>query len=134
MEGGRGRYHYYFLHFLGLGSKCNNVKPSYLIELPSEIGAFFHILVHHGPNTGKIVLKFASYIVYNICKRMEENQTPLSRLLFALWGTFGDKRGNINPSYLIDIQSEIGTLFHILIHHGPNKKCDRSEICCTHNS
>ena len=52
-------------------SKRGNVKPTYLIELHSEIGTLFHILVHHGPNTGEIVMKFAVYIVYNICKRME---------------------------------------------------------------
>ena len=42
-----------------------------LIETHSEIGTLFHILVLHGPNTGDIVVKFAVYIVYNICKRME---------------------------------------------------------------
>ena len=66
-----GRYLDYFLFFWGLGSKRGNVKPSYLIEIHSEIGTLFHILVHHGPNTGEIVMKFAVYIVYNICKRME---------------------------------------------------------------
>ena len=69
----RGRYLDYFLHFWGLGSKRGNVKPSYLIEIHSEIGTLFHILVHHGPNTGEIVMKFAVYI-YNICKRMDGGQ------------------------------------------------------------
>ena len=59
------------MHFRGLESKRGNVKPSYLIEIHSEIGTFFHILVHHGPNTGEIVMKFAVYIVYNICRHME---------------------------------------------------------------
>ena len=67
-------------------SKRGNVKPTYLIELHSEIGTLFHILVHHGPNTGEIFMKFAVYIVYNICKRMEGGQRPLTRLLLALWG------------------------------------------------
>ena len=71
LEGARGRYLDYFLHFRGLESKRGNVKPSYLIEIHSEIATLFHILVHHGPNTGQIVMKFAVYIVYNICKRME---------------------------------------------------------------
>ena len=62
MEGARGRYLDYFLHFRGLESKRGNVKPSYLIEIHSEIGTLFHILVHHGPNTGEIVMKFAVYI------------------------------------------------------------------------
>ena len=44
----------------------------------------FHILVHHGPNKGEIVLQFAAYIVYDICKRMEGDQRPLSRLPLAL--------------------------------------------------
>ena len=85
MEGGqRPNYLDYFVHFRGLESKRGNVKPSYLIEIHSEIGTLFHILVHHGPNTGEIVMKFAVYIVYNICKRMEGGQRPLSRLLCAL--------------------------------------------------
>ena len=71
MEGTRGRYLDYFLHIWSLGSKRGNVKPSYLIEIHSEIGTLFHILVHHGRNTGEIVMKFAVYIVYDICKRME---------------------------------------------------------------
>ena len=81
---GRGRYFDYFVHFRGLESKRGNVKPSYLIEIHSEIGTLFHILDHHGPNTGEIVMKSAVYIVYNICKRMEGSQRPLSRLLCAL--------------------------------------------------
>ena len=84
MEGARGRFLDYFVHFRGLESKRGNVKPSYLIEIHSEIGTFFHILVHHGPNTGEIVMKFAVYIVYNICKRMEGGQRPLSHPLLAL--------------------------------------------------
>ena len=86
MEGTRGRYLDYFLHILSLGSKRGNVKPSYLIEIYSEIGTLFHILVHHGPNTGEIVMKFAVYIVYNICKRMERADMPLSRLLLVFFG------------------------------------------------
>ena len=74
----RGRFLDYFLHFWGLVSKGSNVKPSYLIEIHSEIGTLFHILVHHGPNTGEIVMKFTVYIVYNSCKRMEGGQRPLS--------------------------------------------------------
>ena len=84
MEGARSRYLDYFLHFRGLESERGNVKPSYLIEIHSEIATLFHILVHHGPNTGQIVMKFAVYIVYNICKRMDGAQRPLSRLLLAL--------------------------------------------------
>ena len=84
--GGRDRYLDYFLHFRGLESKRGNVKPSYtyLIEIHSEIGILFHILVHHGPNTGEIVMKFAVYIVDDIWKGMEGGQRPLSRLLLAL--------------------------------------------------
>ena len=67
----RIRYLDYFLHSRGLESKRGNVKPSYLIEIHSEIGILFHILVHHGPNTGEIVMKSAVYIVDNIYKRME---------------------------------------------------------------
>ena len=91
-RGARGRYLDYFLHFWGLGSKRSNVKPSYLIEIHSEIGTLFHILVHHGPNTGQIVMKFAVYIVYDICKRMEGGQRPLSRLLLALLGPWKQTR------------------------------------------
>ena len=83
-RGARGRYFDYFVHFRGLESKRGNVKPSYLIEIHNEIGTLFHILVHHGPNTGEIVMKFAVYIIYNICKRMEGGQRPLSRLLCAI--------------------------------------------------
>ena len=84
MEGGQSRYLDYFLHFRVFESKRVMSKPSYLIEIHSEIATLFHILVHHGPNTGQIVMKFAVYIVYNICKRMEGGQRPLSRLLLAL--------------------------------------------------
>ena len=81
-RGARGRYLDYFLHFRGLESKRGNVKPSYLIEIHSEIGILFHILVHHGPNTGEIVMKFAVYIVDNICKRMEGGgQRPLCQTI-----------------------------------------------------
>ena len=86
MEGARGRYRDHVLHFWGLGSKRGNVKPSYLIEIHSEIGTLFHILVHHGPNTGEIVMKFAVYLVYNIFKRMERAHMPLSRLLLVFFG------------------------------------------------
>ena len=57
--------------FGSLGSKCGNVKPSYLIEIQSEIGTFIHILVHHGPNTGEIVVKLAVYIDFANCKRLD---------------------------------------------------------------
>ena len=87
-----GRYLDYFLYFGGLGSKRGNVKPSYLIEIHSEIGTLFHILVHHGPNTGEIVMKFAVYTVNIICKRMEGGQRPLSRLLLALLGPWKQTR------------------------------------------
>ena len=82
--GARVRYLDYFLHFWGLGSKRGNVKPLYLIEIHSEIGTLFHILVHHGTNTGEITMKFAVYIVYNFHKRMERAYRPLSRRLLAL--------------------------------------------------
>ena len=118
-RGARGRYLDYFLHFWGIGSKRGNVKPSYLIEIHSEIATLFQILVHYGPNTGPIVVKFAAYIVYNICKRIVGGQRPLSWLLLALFG-LGSKRGNVKPSYLMEIHNEIGTLFHILVHHDPN--------------
>ena len=102
------------MHFRGLESKCGNVKPSYLIEIHSEIGTLFHILVHHAPNTGEIVMKSAVYIVYNICKRMEGTR---GRYLdyFVHFRGLESKRGNVKPSYLIEIPSEIGTLFHILV-------------------
>ena len=87
-----GRYLDFFLHFWVLGSKLGKVKPSYLIEIHSEIGTLFHILVHHGPNTGEIVMEFAVYIVYNICKRMEGVKMPLSRLLLALLGPWKQTR------------------------------------------
>ena len=84
LEGARGRYLDYFLHFRGLESKRGNVKPSYLIEIHSEIATLFHILVHHGPNTGQIVMKFAVYIVYKYLQTNGGGQRPLSRLLLAL--------------------------------------------------
>ena len=77
---------------MGLGSKRGNVKPSYLIEFYSEVGTLFHILVHHGPNTGEIILKSVVYIVYNIGKRMEVGQRPLSRLLLAVLEPCKQKR------------------------------------------
>ena len=85
MKGVKGRY-LDSLHFWSLESKRGNVKPLYLIEIHSEIDTLFHILVHHGLNTGEIVKKFAVYIVYSICKRMEGGQGPLTRLLLALLG------------------------------------------------
>ena len=118
-RGGRGRYLDYFLQFWVLGSKRVNVKPSYLIEIHSEIATLFQMPVHYGPNTGPIVVKFAAYIVYNICKRIVSGQMLLSWLLLALFG-LGSKRGNVKPSYLMEIHSEIGTLFYTLVHHGPN--------------
>ena len=84
MEGGQRPLSRLLLALRGLKSKRGNVKPSYLIEIHSEIATLFHILVHHGPNTGQIVMKFAVYMVYNICKRLEGGQRPLSRLLLAL--------------------------------------------------
>ena len=92
---GRGRYFDYFVHFRGLESKRGNVKPSYLIEIHSEIGTFryiFHILVHHGPNTGEIVMKFAVYIVYNICKRMEG--VPEANVISTTSCTLGALKAN----------------------------------------
>ena len=91
MKGVKGRYLDY-LHFWSLESKRGNVKPLYLIEIHSEIGTLFHILVHHGLNTGEIVKKFAVYIVYNICKRMEGGLRPLSRLLLAILGPWKQTR------------------------------------------
>ena len=85
-EGRIGRYLDNFLHFGGFGSKRGNVKLSFLTGIHSEIGALFHILVHHGPNTGEIVLKLAVYIVFNVSKRMEWDQRPLLGLLLAFWG------------------------------------------------
>ena len=85
-RGARGRYLDEFLHFWGLGSKRGNVKALYLIEIHSEIGTLFHILVHHGTNTGEIIMKFAVYIVYNFHKRMERANRPLSRLLLVFSG------------------------------------------------
>ena len=79
-------------HSWGLGSRPGNVKTSYLIEMHSEIGTLFPILVHHGPNTGEIIMKFAVYIAYNICKRMQAGQRPLSRLLLALLGPWKQTR------------------------------------------
>ena len=106
------------MHFWGLESKRGNVKPSYLIEIHSEIGTFFHILVHHGPNTDEIFMKFAVYIVYFA----NEWKGGRGRYLdyFKHFRGLESKRGNVKPSYLIEIHSEIGTFFHILVHHGPN--------------
>ena len=118
MEGGRGRYLDFFLYYRGLGSKRGNVKPSYLIEIHSEIGTLFHILVHHGPNTGEIIMKFAVNIVYNIRKQMKGVKGRY--LDYLHFWSLESKRGNVKPSYLIEIHSEIGTLFHILVHHGLN--------------
>ena len=118
MEGAKGRYLDYFLHFRGLGSKRGNVKPSYLIEIHSEIGTLFHILVHHGPNTGEIIMKFAVNINYNICKQMKGVKGRY--LDYLHFGGLESKRGNVKPLYLIEIHSEIDTLFHILVHHGLN--------------
>ena len=100
------------MHFGGLGSKHGNVKPSFLTEIHSEIGALFHNLVHHGPNTGEIVLKLAVYIVL-----MFENEWSGTKVrhwdYFLHFGDLVSKRSNVKPSYLIEIHSEIGTLFHI---------------------
>ena len=97
------------------------------MEIYSEIGTLFHILVHHDPNTGEIVMKCAVYIVYNICKRMEGGGGGgggggRGRYLdyFLHFWVLGSKRVNVKPSYLIEIHSEIATLFHILVHYGPN--------------
>ena len=94
MEGAKGRYLDYFLHFRGLGSKRGNVKPSYLLEIHSEIGTLFHILVHHGPNIGEIVMKFAVYIVYNICKRMEGGGGGAEAVNSTTSCTFGSLKAN----------------------------------------
>ena len=83
---GNGRYLDYFLHLWGFGSERGNVKPSFLIEIHSEIGTLFLILVHHGPNTGQLALQVAVFLVCNIGKRMEGDQMLLSRLLLALLG------------------------------------------------
>ena len=134
MEGARGRYLDYFVHFRGLESKRGNVKPSYLIEIHSEIGTFFHILVHHGPNTGEIVMKFAVYIVYNICKHMEGGGRGRYLDYFVHFRGLESKRGNVKPSYLIEIHSEIGTLR--FSHSGPSRpeyRRDRYEICCIYS-
>ena len=92
MEGGRGRYLDYVLHFWCVESKRGNVKSSYLIEIHSEIGALFHILVNHGPNTGEIDLKSAVYIVYDIGKRIDDGQRPLSRRLLSRLGPWKQTR------------------------------------------
>ena len=92
MEGDQRPLSWLLLHFWGFGSKLGNVKPSYLIEIHSEIDTLFHILVRHGPNTGQIVMKFAVYIVYNICKRMEGSQRPVPWLLLALLGPWKQTR------------------------------------------
>ena len=91
MEGGQWPLSRLLLAFWGLGSKRGNVKPSYLIEIHSEIGTLFHILVHHGPNTGEILMKFAVFIFF-MCKRIEGEQRPLSRLLLALLGPLKQTR------------------------------------------
>ena len=115
-RGARGRYLDYFLHFRGLESKRGNVKPSYLMEIHSEIGTLFHILVHHGPNTGEIVMKFAVYIVYNIANEWRGPEAVISTTSCTLRAL--KQTRNVKPSYLIEIHSEIGTLFYILVHHG----------------
>ena len=67
MEGGQRPVPWLLLALLGPWSKRGNVNPSYLIEMHSEIGTLFHILVHRGPNTGEVVMYVAVYMVYNIC-------------------------------------------------------------------
>ena len=119
MEGTRCRYLDYFLHFRGLESKRGNVKPSYLIEIHSEIATLFLILIHHGPNTGEIIVKFLVDIVYNICKRMKGVKGRYLDYFMHFW-SLESKRGNVKSLYLIEIHSEIVTLFHILVHCGPN--------------
>ena len=39
-----------------------------------------------------------------------------------------ERRGN-----LLEIHSEIGTLFLILVHHDPNYRRVRSEMCCIYS-
>ena len=119
MVGTRCRYLDYFLHFRGLESKRGNVKPSYLIEIHSEIATLFHILIHHGPNTGEIIMKFPVDIVYNICKEWRKSKAVILTTLCIFW-SLESKRGNVKSLYLIEIHSEIVTLFHILVHCGPD--------------
>ena len=89
---GEWRYFHYILHFYGLGNKRGNAKPSYLIEIHSEIGTLLHILVYHGPDTGELVLQFAVYKIYNISKRFKGTQRPLSSILPAICGPWGQTR------------------------------------------
>ena len=77
----------------------------------------FHILVHHGPNTGDLGLKSAVYIVYDIGTRIDDGGNVKLSYLIEIHSEIG---GNVKPSYLIEIHSAIGTLFHILVHQGPN--------------
>ena len=86
MEGACDHYFDYILQFRNIGSNRGNVKQPCLIEIHSEIGTLLHFLAHRHHNTGGIALRFAVCIVYNICKRMERSQRPLSRLLLALLG------------------------------------------------
>ena len=74
-------------------------------------------------------MKSAVYIVYKICKRMEGAR---GRYLdyFVHFRGLESKRGNVKPSYLIEIHSEIGTFFHISGPSQPEYRRDRYEICC----
>ena len=86
MEGARGRYLDYFLHFRGLESKRGNVKPSYLIEIHSEIATLFHILVHYRPDR------------YEICCIVQTNEGGQRPDYFLHFRAL--KGGNVKPSYL----------------------------------
>ena len=92
MEGACDHYFDYILQFRNIGSNRGNVKQPCLIEIHSEIGTLLHFLAHRHHNTGGIALRFAVCIVYNICKRMERSQRPLSRLLLALLGPWKQTR------------------------------------------
>ena len=81
MEGVGGHYVDYFLHFWSLANKRGKLKPWYFIKIHSEIGALSHIVIQRRPNTGEIVMKFAVYMVHNICQGMDGGQRPLSWLL-----------------------------------------------------
>ena len=67
----------------------------------------FHILVHHGPNKGEIVLQFAVYIVYNICKRMEGARGRCLDYFLHFWSLGSKQRReqirNKNPLLSLDI-------------------------------
>ena len=134
MEGGRGGYLDYIIYFSGLGSKRDNVKQSYLLDIHSEIGTLFHILVHHSPNKGEFVLKFAVYIVYNIGTRMK-GRGGREAIFATSPYTFGfleanavmlNHRFNRNKQRNRCIVSQSGP-------SRPEYRRDRSEICCIYS-